>query len=94
MTTDLDKAKERQRLINAYHRTFETKEGKLVIEDMRAAFGTNSPAFRPDASGGYDTHLAAIRDGQRMVLLHIEAALMREAIGDANITEPQVKVIT
>ena len=93
--SDLDKAREKARLITAYHRTFETTEGKLVLEDLRRAFGTNFPAFRPDAEGRYDALLAAIRDGQRSVLLHLEMILASTTPdGDGNTEAPAVTVIT
>ena len=93
--TDLDKAKEKARLIAAYHRAFETTEGKLVLEDLRRAFGTSYPAFRADAQGRFDPIHAAIRDGQRQVLLHIELILSNtEPEGDGNAEAPEVSVIT
>jgi hypothetical protein len=43
---------------------------------------------------GYDFNpvVAALRDGQRGVILHIEAVLRRPLIADANIEEPKRKV--
>ena len=43
---------------------------------------------------GYDYNpvVAALRDGQRGVILHIETMLKRPAIADANIEEPKRKV--
>jgi hypothetical protein len=68
-----------QRLINAYHRTFNTPEGKLVLEDLEAKFGMSQPAFLPLDKGtqglSYDPIHAAIRDGQRSIKLHIQKAL-------------------
>ena len=49
-----------------------------VIEDIESTFGTSSPAFIQMPDGNYDPIRAAIRDGQRSVLLH-----MKQRIYDA-----------
>jgi hypothetical protein len=90
---DIQKARELQRTINAYHRTFSGDDGKRVLEDLKAVFGFKFPVF-VNNSGQFDTHHAAIRDGQRQVLLHIDAVMLEEAKGDANIDAPQVTVKT
>ena len=77
-----------QRIVNAYHRVFRGQEGELVLADMMAAFGFNLPAFlstgtQPGALH-YDTHYAAVRDGQRQVYLHIQARLDTPVRGDAD----------
>lgn len=93
--TDLDKAKEKARLLTAYHRVFKTDEGKLVLEDLRRAFGTDYPAFRADKEGRYDALHAALRDGQRQVLLHIDLILASTTPdGDGNAEAPTVNIIT
>jgi len=89
---DIQRAKERQRTINAYHRTFSSDDGKRVLEDLKTVFGFKFPTFVPRQGGEYDTHHAAIRDGQRQVILHVETVLSEEAIGDANVEQPQVTV--
>ena len=91
---DIERAKERQRTINAYHRLFAGEDGQRVLEDLKGNFGFKHPAFLPRRAGGYDPYHAAIRDGQRQVLLHIESILAAEVIGDANIETPQVTVKT
>ena len=46
-----------------------------IMEDLDFTFGLNSPAFQVNANGVYDTHAAALRDGNRRVLLHIQARI-------------------
>ena len=50
-------------------------QGALLIKDLNVKFGTHAPAFTPDKDGHFCTHKAAIRDGQRQVILHIERCL-------------------
>lgn len=88
---DLEKAKRAQRLVNAYNRLFASEDGKKVLQDLKASFGFNQPAFIPLPSG-YDATHAAIRDGQRQVILHIEAQLSAVAIGDGNLEKPKATV--
>lgn len=94
-----DRARASQRIVNAYHVTFNgSPEGKLVLDDLTNAFGINLPAFLSTATRAgdnikYDPYYAAIRDGQRSVYLHITAKLNTPPIGDANITEG-VEVLT
>lgn len=87
-TAALLRERERQRTINAYHRVFGGGDGELVLTDIRKTFGTDFQAF----IGGSDAIAAALRDGQRGVVLHIEAMLRREAKADANIEAPKRKV--
>ena len=54
-----------------------TEAGKLVVDHLKKSFGFDSPAFISGQDGSYDTHKAAIRDGQRQVILHIEACIHR-----------------
>ncbi len=87
----LKRERERQRLTNAYHRVFGNKDGQTVIDDMKAQFATDSQVFLP----GYDFNpvVAALRDGQRGVLIHIETMLRRIVIADGDIETPKRKVI-
>jgi hypothetical protein len=86
----LRRERERQKTTNAYHRVFSTKEGQAVIADLKAQFATESQVFLP----GYDFNpvVAALRDGQRGVILHIEAVLRRPVIADGDIEAPKRKV--
>ena len=86
----LKRERERQKITNAYHRVFKSKEGEMVLADIRSQFATDSQVFLP----GYDFNpvVAALRDGQRGVLIHIETMLRRPVIADANIEEPKRKV--
>jgi len=49
--------------------------GKEIVEDLQKSFGFHAPAFIPDSTGTYDPIRAAIRDGQRQVILHIEKCI-------------------
>jgi hypothetical protein len=86
----LERERERQRIINAYHRVFAGKDGQMVIADLKHQFATESQVFLP----GYDYNpvVAALRDGQRGVVLHIETMLHRPVIADGNIETPKRKV--
>jgi len=91
---DIERARARQRLINAYHRTFASEDGKIVLADIKAQFGVSFPAFVARDGGAYDPLHAAIRDGQRQVVLHIEAVMTEEAKGDSNVEGAEVTVTT
>jgi hypothetical protein len=86
----LRRERERQKTTNAYHRVFASKEGAAVIADLKTQFATDSQVFLP----GYDFNpvVAALRDGQRGVILHIEAILRRPVIADGDIETPKRKV--
>jgi hypothetical protein len=91
--SNLDRARQAQRTVNAYHRTFHGPDGQAVIDDLINSFGVNIPAFLPTATRPgepvkYDPFYAAIRDGQRSVLLHINSKLHARVEGDANL-EPE-----
>ena len=87
----LNRERERQRTINAYHRVFLGEEGKVVLEDIKRSFATDSQAFSP--AQDFNPIPAAIRDGQRGVILHIEAMLRRQPAADGDIEEPKRKVL-
>lgn len=89
----LDKAKHDQRVINAYIQLFKSEDGKIVLKDLKARFGADQPAFIPRADGGYDPLWAAVRDGQRQVLIHIEFQTSLPFQGDGNVEKPQANVI-
>lgn len=93
--SELDKTKEAARVTLAYHRVFATADGKRVLADMKRAFGLHMPAFIPQTRGRhceYDATHAAIRDGQRQVVLHIEAKLAQMPTADGNEEQPRRKV--
>lgn len=87
----LSRERERQRTINAYHRVFLGEEGKVVLEDLKRSFGTECQAFM--ASNDFNPIPAAIRDGQRGVVLHIESMLRRKPAADGDIEEPKNRLI-
>lgn len=86
----LRRERERQKITNAYHRLFAGKDGQMVIDDLKHQFATDSQVFLP----GYDFNpvVAALRDGQRGVVLHIEAMLRRPILADGDIEAPKRKV--
>lgn len=90
---DLEKARKAQRIVNAYRQIFKSPEGKLVLEDLKRQFGTEMPTFIPKQDGGFDPLWAAVRDGQRQVVIHIEYQMSLPAAGDGNVEKPQTKVI-
>lgn len=85
---ELERRKKAQRVIQACHRLNENPDWKTFREDATAAMGLDMPAFLPP----YDSHHAAIRDGQRSVFIHFDAKLKMPSTGDANLKpKPKVK---
>lgn len=71
--TDKEKLQE---LASAYARVFlATEDGKKVLADLRRKFGVTRLSFERDLPHRHDAFAAAIRDGERGVMLHIEGAL-------------------
>lgn len=95
MTKDqeLEREKDRQRVINAYHRTFASADGEVVLNNLKNYFRTQRPAFERTMQNGFDPIAAALRDGQREVILFIEAKLLSPAQGDADQEQPKTAVI-
>lgn len=89
ISRQLEIERERQRVTNAYHRVFQSEDGQLVLNDIKRYFRTNAPIFIFKQSA-LD---AAIRDGQRQVVLRIEDQLSRVVTGDGNMESPKTKVI-
>lgn len=89
----LEKLRRSQRIVNAYHRIFKSEEGKIVLEDLALAMAWDEPAFAANKDQVFDSHFAAIRDGQRRVKLRIDAMLAKEVTGDGN-REAKPPVIT
>ena len=92
----LAREREAQRVVNAYHRVFggENEDGNLIFADLRRVFGLQHPAFLPVPSGGFDALHAAKRDGQQDIHRHIVAKLAAPRLGEGNVSESRVKVIT
>lgn len=81
MPTELtDRDLEIQRTAAAYG-YFDTEPGRLVLADLEKAFGINAQAFLPDSKGDFCPIRAAIRDGQRSVLLHMKAIAIKHNNG-------------
>jgi hypothetical protein len=89
----IEQAKAQQRVTNAFHRVFTTEDGKAVMEHLRSYFRADRPAFEKTLGHRFDTIAAAIRDGQREVLLYIEHRLQQPAKGDADIEKAPTKVL-
>lgn len=94
MTQDanLEAQKKAQRLTNAYHRVFTSEDGAMVLEHLRNYFRTKRPAFERSLHHPYDPLGAALRDGQREVILLIEHKLAEPAVGD-DFDEPKTKIV-
>jgi hypothetical protein len=70
--SDLEKKVRTAKTILAFG-WFNIPDGELIIADLEKTFGVNQPAFTPNADGAFDPIRAAVRDGQRQVILHIRA---------------------
>jgi hypothetical protein len=94
MTQDkeLDRSRDIQRLNNAYHRVFGNDEGKTVLQNLRAYFRMDRPAFERSMTHPYDPIAAALRDGQREVILFIQHKLCQPVIADGDIEQPKTTV--
>jgi hypothetical protein len=94
MTTDkeLERQKDLQRITNAYHRTFNSEDGKAVLANLKAYFRMNRPAFERSLTHPYDPLAAALRDGQREVILFIDHKLSQPVQADGDIEQPKTTV--
>jgi len=95
MTTEQEaqRAREIQRVTNAYHRVFGTEDGQIVLKNLKAYFKTDRPAFEhPSLGRPYDPLAGAIRDGQREVILFIEHKLTVPVVADAD-APPKTTVV-
>lgn len=52
---------------------FLTDAGQMILSHLEKTFATEKPSFLQDKNGNYDPIKAAIRDGQRSVLLQIRS---------------------
>ena len=95
MTTDkeLERSKSLQRINNAYQRCFTNEDGKVVLDNLRAYFRMNRPAFERTLGRPFDPLAAAVRDGQREVLLFIDYKLSLPVVGDADVEQPKTEVL-
>lgn len=84
MTNDkeLERQRELQRLTNAYHRVFTSEDGQTVLQNLKAYFRLNRPAFERGIAHAYDPIAAALRDGQREIILFIEHKLSLPVVAD------------
>lgn len=58
-----------------FARLFATADGKSVLKVLRQRYGLKRLSFVRDCQGKYDSTDAAIRDGERSVMLFIEGAI-------------------
>jgi hypothetical protein len=97
-TDQLERARSRQRIVNAYHRIFQSDDGKTILDDLNHVFGMDRPVFIPLDRGrgsmGYDSIHAAKRDGQQDILRHVNAKLEASCEGDANFDKPKTTIRT
>lgn len=93
MTRSEGDAKISQRVVNAYHRICETDDWDIVREDLETRFGMRASCFQPLPSGVLDPIQGAHKDGARSVMCHIDFMLRQKVVGDANVEEPNVRVI-
>jgi hypothetical protein len=61
---------ELKQLQMAYNKVFETKEGKLVLEDLQ------KKCFKNHTTAHELPHMTFFNEGQRVVLLHIETMMI------------------
>jgi hypothetical protein len=95
MTTDkeLERQKELHRITNCYRRTFGTEDGEKVLANLKAYFRMTRPAFERGLSNhNYDPIAAALRDGQREVILFIEHKLSQPVVADGDVDQPKTTV--
>jgi hypothetical protein len=90
---ELERTKSIQRVTNAYHRVFGGEDGKTVVENLKAYFRMNRPAFERSLGRPFDPIAAAVRDGQREVVLFIEHKLSLPVVGDADVETPKTAVL-
>jgi hypothetical protein len=92
-TKELERSKSLQRINNAYHRCFTSEEGKVVLDNLKAYFRMNRPAFERTLGRPFDPLAAAVRDGQREVLLFIEHKLSLPVVADGDVEQPKTEVL-
>lgn len=89
---EIDRSRDIQRLTNAYHRVFGTEEGRVVLNNLKAYFRMGRPAFERSLNHPYDPIAAALRDGQREVILFIDHKLSLPVIADGDLAQPTTTV--
>jgi len=90
---EAERQRELQRVTNAYHRVFKNPDGEVVLKNLRAYFRVDRPAFERSVNHPYDPISAALRDGQREVMLFIDHKLAQPVEGDANLPETKTKIV-
>lgn len=90
---EAERQRELQRITNAYHRVFKSEDGAMVLRNLRAYFRVDRPAFERTLHHPYDPIGAALRDGQREVILFIDHKLAAPVEGDANLPDTKTRII-
>lgn len=89
----IESEKKAQQITNAFHRSFGGEDGRIVLDYLKTYFRLDRPAFERSLHHPYDPLAAALRDGQREVLLFIEHKLTQRIRGDADFDEPKTKIV-
>lgn len=79
-------AQRRAVMVSQYHAAFSSGAGRVVLADLKTHFDPLAASFSTET--GFDPIKAAVRDGQRQVLIHIIAQLERDP--DAEVTPLQI----
>tara|TARA_X000001382_G_scaffold114987_1_gene93537 strand:- start:993 stop:1217 length:225 start_codon:yes stop_codon:yes gene_type:complete len=66
--------KELMQIIDLYKQTFNTDEGKKVLEDLRLRCFSKKSTFDKDAN------VTAFNEGQRQVVMHIEGFINYKSV--------------
>tara|TARA_E500000305_G_C4007853_1_gene230995 strand:- start:739 stop:963 length:225 start_codon:yes stop_codon:yes gene_type:complete len=66
--------KELMQIIDLYKQTFNTDEGKKVLEDLRLRCFSKKTTFDKDAN------VTAFNEGQRQVVMHIEGFINYKSV--------------
>ena len=69
-----DVPKELLQIIDLYKQTFNTDEGKKVLEDLRLRCFSKKTTFDKDAN------VTAFNEGQRQVVMHIEGFINYKSV--------------
>lgn len=76
---------ERARIIRAYHATFATESGQIVLAELLRTFPPDRPRF--SQATNFDLVRAAVLDGQAQTVKHILNALKSPIMDDPEAAE-------
>jgi hypothetical protein len=89
---ELHRQREIARTNAAYQRLFAGDDGQVVLQNLRAYFRADRPAFERSMQHSYCPIAAALRDGQREVILFIEHKISSPRTDD-DITDNKSRVL-